>query len=86
MAAAINNKWPNAWQENSWQTGQKKQVKDMELWRDILEELEETGHVLSAERGKHEYSAWMVSNMPRISATKDTFKEVDEVTLNLVSH
>lgn len=86
VAAAINNKWPCAWKGNNWQNGRKQQVKDAELWRDIMEILDDTGHELSTRAGKHEFSLWMQSNIPRIHANKDTFSEVKEETLNLVSY
>lgn len=85
VAAAINNKWYCAWQENNWQNGRKKPVKDADLWRDILEVLEDTGHEMSAKPGKNEFSAWMQGNIPRIHANKDTFTDIEEITPNLVS-
>lgn len=82
IAAAINSRWAEAWREKDWVNGRGKQVKDPGLWRDILWHLEDTGHVLQAVAGKHEYSSWMRVNLPRLYAPRDVFGEVGEAALN----
>lgn len=76
VAAAIEQHWPEAWQENAWKSRKGKEVKDAVLWSMILQDLEESGHELTAEPGKHEWSQWMQWNMPITKAYKDTFCKV----------
>ena len=78
VAAAIEQHWPEAWQENAWKSSKGKEVKDAVLWSMILQDLEESGHELTAERGKHEWSQWMQWNMPITKAYKDTFYKVEK--------
>jgi len=33
---AFNNKWIDAWQKNQWRTADKKEVKNRDLWNDLL--------------------------------------------------
>ena len=82
IAAAINNKWPEAWREKDWTNGRGAKVRDSGLWRDILWHLEDTGHEISAVAGKHEFSVWMRGNLPGLYAPRDIFGEVDEAALN----
>lgn len=76
VAAAINQHWPQGWQENSWRTSKQKEVKDAELWSMILEDLEELGHILEAEKEKHSWSEWMRWNLPLKNALKGVFIKV----------
>ena len=59
IAAAITNHWPETWRRNGWKNSRDKDAKDSILWDAILTELEEAGHELIAELGRHEYSDWM---------------------------
>ncbi len=34
---AINNNWITAWRSNGWKTSDKKEVKNIELWQELLE-------------------------------------------------
>lgn len=76
VAAAISQHWPQAWQENSWRNSKEKEVKDAELWAQILEELEESGHILEAECKKHTWSEWMRFNLPLKRALKNMFTRI----------
>lgn len=82
IAAAVNNRWPENWQKKNWINSKGAGVKDAGLWRDILWHLEDTGHVLGAAAGRHEFSTWMRVNLPRLYAPRDRFGEVDEKALN----
>ena len=84
VAAAVNNMWPVAWRDNNWQTA-RGQAKDQELWQDILHELEDTGHILKAVSGKHEFCDWMRSNMPHLTADTKAFTMVEQKVVNLVN-
>lgn len=84
-AAAINNMWPVEWRENGWQTARGQQAKDADIWRGILQELDEAGHILRAVPGKHEFSVWMRCNLPHLVADLESFTAVEPKELNLVS-
>jgi len=73
IAAAVNNRWPEAWRMNGWKNGKGKEVKDADLWEMIFEEMEEGGHELLAIPGKHEFSHWMAWNLPLVRAWQDVF-------------
>ena len=34
---AFNNKWIDSWLKNNWKTSSKKEVKNIELWKELLE-------------------------------------------------
>lgn len=85
VAAAINNMWPDTWRENGWINARGQQVKDWGLWQMILQELEETGHIIKAVPGKHEFSKWMRCNIPNLPAEMDAFTAVEPKELNLVN-
>jgi len=34
---AVNKSWLNAWQNNGWLTSEKKEVKNIDLWQELLE-------------------------------------------------
>lgn len=84
-AAAVNNMWPAGWRENNWTNARGRQVRDWCLWECILQELEDAGHVLRAVPGKHEFTLWMRSNIPRLAADINVFSAVEEKVVNLVS-
>lgn len=86
VAAAVNNMWPAVWQKSNWINARGQQVKDWCLWECILQELDETGHILRAVPGKHEFSAWMRCNMPHLTADKESFTAVEPREVNLVSY
>lgn len=83
IAAAVNNRWPETWREKDWTNGRGARVKDSGLWRDILWHLEDTGHEIRAESGKHGFSDWMRVNLLRLYAPRDVFGEVNEESLTL---
>lgn len=76
VAAAVNQKWPEGWQENGWKSSKGKEVKDAELWGSIMQILEESGHELKAEPGKHEWSQWMAWKMPLATALREIFTKI----------
>ena len=84
VAAAVNNMWPVAWRDNNWQTA-RGAAKDVDLWQDILYELEVAGHILKAVSGKHEFCDWMRSNMPRLAANTNAFTAVEQKVVSLVN-
>lgn len=78
VAAAFNQHWPEQWQENGWKNKRGKDVADSILWSEILQELEESGHLIQVEEGKHEFSDWMKWAIPRESDLEDVFVEVEK--------
>ena len=36
---AINNGWLTSWQNNNWKTADKKEVKNMDLWKALMQEM-----------------------------------------------
>lgn len=84
IGRAINSRWPEKWEKDGWKNAKGKEVKDSILWCRIQHLLEETGSVLSAETGPHEYSGWMRWHMPLADAYKDIFGEVRERRVCLV--
>ena len=48
------------------------------MWQQLLKELEESGHILTAVAEKHEYGDWMRWKMSLIGAYKDTFSKVQK--------
>lgn len=81
VAAAINNGWPQAWQAKGWQTVKGQPVKDGAFWENILFEMEDAGHILRAECGKHEFSLWMRNELPRLAAGRQGFEAVEQKIL-----
>ena len=82
VAAAINQHWPETWQENGWRNAKGKDAKDADLWGQILRSLEESGHLLRAESGKHEWSGWMHWKLPLTSPLLNTFKKLQKEPQN----
>lgn len=78
VSFAIGQHWPEGWQENAWRNSRGEEVKEAPLWRDILQELEETGHSLAVEPGKHEFTDWMQFTLKRINANKDAFSKMTD--------
>ena len=76
VAASIENHWPEAWQENSWRNSKGKEIKDALIWGMILQELEESGHEITVQTGKHTWSHWMYWDIPLEKAIKGTFIEI----------
>lgn len=58
-AAVFNLHWLEEWQRNGWKNKRNKDVADSRLWNEIQQEIEESGHLLQAITGKHEFSDWM---------------------------
>lgn len=84
VANAINNRWMETWERNSWKNAKDREVQDSILWSQIYQILDETGHELSAEPGSHEFSQWMRWKMQFASAYKDIFSEVTEIPVHFV--
>lgn len=78
VAEAVENRWPDAWKVMGWKNSRERDVADAALWRDIYTELTDTGHLLRAKLGKHEYSGWMQWKMPLAKAYKDTFQPLSK--------
>lgn len=76
VAAVFNQRWLEKWSGNGWKSEKDKDVKDAELWREILEELEEGGHELEVVAGAHEWCQWMRWNLPLVKAYKDIFLKI----------
>lgn len=76
VANAINNHWPEGWQESSWKNSRGEDIKGAEIWQDILIIIDENGHLLRGEAGKHEFSEWMRFNMGIKPAFLGYFTEV----------
>ena len=80
FAAVLINDWMTGWKENGWKNSKEKEVKNAELWEIILQELEEAGHTLEAEPGKHEWSEWMRWNLSLIKPLKNVFTKVPKIS------
>lgn len=78
VAAAISQNWPEMWQENGWKNKRGKEVADSILWSEIIQELEQSGHLLKVEEGKHEFSGWMKWKLPVVQAWNDAFAKVEK--------
>lgn len=78
VAAAINQHWPEKWQKDGWKNKRGKDAADCILWSEIMQELEETGHLIQAEEGKHEYSHWMKWKFPLVEAWNEAFVEMEK--------
>ena len=78
VAAAINNHWVETWNNSNWKNSRGEEVKDSNLWSQILQELEENGHQVTAEVGKHELSGWMDWMIPITPALRGAFKDLVE--------
>lgn len=78
VAAAIAHHWAEEWQAKGWKNSKGKDVKDALLWDMVLQEVEEAGHELAAEAGKHEWSDWMRWKLPLASPLKNVFKKLEK--------
>lgn len=78
VAAAINQNWPEIWRQNNWKNSKGKEVKDSMLWGMILQEIEESGHELEANRGKHTWSEWMRWTIPLTHPLKENFTKIEK--------
>ncbi len=76
IASAIQNRWHQEWRAGGWKNSKGREVKDSALWGDILNELEEGGHELEADAGKHEYSEWMRWKMELSQPLYDVFTKI----------
>ncbi|MCM1190646.1 MAG: hypothetical protein NC541_15305 [bacterium] len=76
IAAAIGQGWPEVWAGKNWKNSRGEEVKDSVLWDMILEELEEGGHILRVEKGKHEYRNLMRWKLQMVAAYRDVFMPV----------
>ena len=75
VAAAIEQHWPEMWQANDWKNRRHTEVKDSVLWCMILQEMEESGHEIIADKGKHEFSHLMAWRMPLAKALREVFSK-----------
>ena len=78
IKSVLDNRWLERWQINNWKNAKGKEIQDSILWSQIYQLLDETGHVLTAEKGSHEFSQWMRWKMQIVHAYKDTFWEIPE--------
>lgn len=78
IQSVLSQSWLDKWQQSGWQNSRGKPVKDADLWKQLLKELEESGHILTAVAEKHEYSDWMRWKMSLTGAYKDTFSKVQK--------
>ena len=78
IKSVLDNHWLETWQQNNWKNAKGKEVQDSILWSQIYQLIDETGHILTAENGSHEFSHWMRWKMQLIHAYKDIFWEVTE--------
>ena len=58
------------------------EIKDVDLWKAILEKARKVGHNIAALAGRHEYSEAFAYNMSKINAESNIFAKVafEEVT------
>ena len=82
VAAALNQHWPEEWRRNGWRNAKEKEIKNAVLWSMLLEDLEESGHLMEAESGKHEWSEWMQWKLPFTAPLKNVFKKLAKVPQN----
>ncbi len=78
IASVLMQGWLDRWQRNGWKSSRGREVKDAVLWSMLLQDLEETGHVLTAVAEKHEYSEWMRWNMQIAQTYKETFCRMEK--------
>jgi len=76
VAAALNQHWPEKWRANDWKKKKGEEVKHAALWSMLLQEIEETGHILEAEKEKHEWSEWMRWKLPLTQPLKEAFSKI----------
>lgn len=78
IESAIQQAWPKEWERNNWKNSRGAEVKDSVLWSMILREVEEKGHELTVECGKHEYTEWFAWNLTIAGAMRDIFTAVSK--------
>lgn len=78
VAAAFHQNWTEQWQQNGWKNKKGKDVADSTLWNDILLELEQSGHIIRVEEGKHEYSDWMQWKFQFVKVMNDVFVKIEK--------
>lgn len=81
IRAVIEQRWLEDWEGNGWKNSKGGEVKDSILWQQVYRQLEEDGHELRVEAGKHEFSGWMRWQMPLTRAYQDIFRYIDEKDL-----
>ena len=82
IASVINQCWPERWARNGWKNSRGNEIKDVDLWKAILEKARKVGHNIAAVAGRHEYSEAFAYNMSKINAESNIFAKVEfeEVT------
>ena len=79
IGSVISQGWLDRRQRNGWQNSRGREVADAVLWSMLLQDLEETGHVLAAVAGKHEYSEWMRWELVAARPNEDTFSPLEKI-------
>jgi len=82
IASVINQGWLEIWERNDWKNSRGNEIKDVDLWKAILEKARKVGHNIAAVAGRHEYSEAFAYNMSKINAESNIFAKVEfeEVT------
>ena len=82
IASVINLGWLEIWERNDWKNSRGNEIKDVDLWKAILEKARKVGHNIAAVAGRHEYSEAFAYNMSKINAESNIFAKVEfeEVT------
>lgn len=64
LAAALDNGWAEAWEENGWKTARGKEIRHKALWERAAPLLGE--HLVFARRETHSYQGWMQDQIRRM--------------------
>ena len=82
VASVINQRWVETWERNDWKNSRGNEIKDADLWKQILEKSRKMRHDIAAVAGQHEYSDAFAYNMSKINAEYTIFAQVEfeEVT------
>lgn len=63
VASVINQRWVETWERNDWKNSRGNEIKDADLWKQILEKSRKMRHDIAAVAGQHEYSDAFAYNM-----------------------
>lgn len=58
---SMNAGWPIHWRKNNWMKAGEKPVRNMELWKELLEVMEP--HAVTYTKEEHSYRNWMLEQM-----------------------
>jgi len=78
VASVFDQGWLAKWSDHGWRTSKGEEVKDSVLWSQILQEIEENGHDVTAVSGKHEFSEWMHWKIELAHGLTNGFSELKE--------